>query len=148
MKVLELAQKEHWGFRVKEEHGMIEVPEYHNEWWYIPAQEDDPIIPENARTRVEAIKRMMPIQGLIIGHEAPKLLCKPKEVPKPKVQPVVNPQNPPVANPLNGSAVLGILLLIPEIMLGMLPLLLLDPALYVVLPDGTRIEVMSWYVPM
>lgn len=131
-KVLKLADKNHWGFRVSDEQGMIDHPKYQDQWWYIPISEDEKIIHENAKMRIEAIKRSgVKIQGLILGHEAPRLLQAPPHPPK-----VIEAKQ---AKPKPDFSFLPSLLLY----LGMA--MLVDPALFVVLDDGTWVEVMTWY---
>ena len=131
--VVAKAREKHWHFKVLGNFGMPEIPAINNEWLYIPVTVDDPIIPKRALARVKVVQQMgLKTQGLIIAHEAPKQLCAPVVEP-PKVEPVKRLDL--------ASAVAEILRVLGSLFLVGL---LLDPALIVVLDDGTWIEVMSW----
>jgi hypothetical protein len=98
----------------------------------MPVTEDEKIIHKKAKTRIAEIRRSgVKIQGLVLGHEAPKLFMTP---PKPKVETAQAPKSD------------ADLSWIPMLFLEMLlsPIMLIDPALFIVLEDGTWVEVLSW----
>ena len=139
--VLTLGREHHWRFRVVEDEGMITSPKIRNEWLYVPIFNNESSINPRAMTRVSAIKEAgFTINGLIIAHEAPKLLCSP---PKPEPEPIEIPKSNPQVVATLSVVVLGILEAFGYLML-LAPLVLIDPALIVVLDDGSWIEVMRW----
>lgn len=138
--VMNLARQNHWQFCVKEQVGAIDKPHYSDGWWYIPVNEDEKIIQAKAKTRIEAIKRYgIEYQELVMGHEAPKLLTAP-----PKEKEVIQVQVKEVENRprVNGSF---LPILLDLLLLCMGQAVLIDPAIFVVLKDGTWVEVMRWY---
>jgi len=147
LRVLDLADQNHWGFRLKDGGEMIQNPEYREGWWYLPVKGDEEIIPAKAKERIEALKRAdIPIEGLVLGHEAPKLLSAPtKEI---DFKPIQVPWETvskagEIAVKIVGTAIVMMAYVAGAILT--MGFLLLDPALYVVLPDGTWVEVLSWY---
>ena len=146
MQILDLAEKNHWGIRLKEFEEMPERPVYRQGWWYLPVMGDDEIIPEKAKERVEAIRRLnIPITGLVLGHEAPRLLPVPKPGEKPKE---ISDKEVKEAQAINAEilgSVIYLTLSLAAVAFEMIfELILIDPALYVMLPDGCAIEVLSW----
>ncbi len=154
--VLIKARQEHYVFTVVGDHGLIVSPVYKQGWWYVP--EDNPELSENANRRVELVKSVTPIRGFILAHEAPKLLCPPKEWEPPtpgKVEPLRTPWKPltdpdwvevgqvvKTATKVIGAVLLGTLYILSQ---AVAALAAIDPKLIVVLEDGTWIEVMTWY---
>jgi hypothetical protein len=114
-------------------------PFYEDQWWY----ETIHTVPDVAKPAVDALQRArVHIKGMVIAHEAPRLLTAPKEAPNKeedfKVQD--NPILPAV------EAVASIFVTILLIVFGLaFRVVLLDPALIVVLEDGTWLTVMTWY---
>lgn len=114
--------RNHWRFRV------VDEVSYKKGW----RTETPPEIPTSALERIQAIKAAgIPIQSLIIAHEAPRLLGAPSPARKPI------PQSKTTTFPLIEILVFIISILFQAI--------LLDPALIVVLEDGSWLEVMTWY---
>jgi hypothetical protein len=141
-KALTLARKNHWWFRVIGTGSMISSPKYQDGWWLVPINEDKTIIPKNALQRVEKLKQDgIRIQGVIVAHEAPKLLCAPAKEPFKIDTEAISKTVGEVAAVLARilATMFGILFYM------MAAGILVDPALIVVLEDGTNLEVMSWY---
>jgi hypothetical protein len=137
---LEMADEEHWDFRVLGTEGMLDDPLYRDEWWFIPL-DSEMIIPQRALKRVEAIQNLgIRTQGLIVAHEAPLLLNEPQ---KPKLviqhdeleQMIVQFAN----FVMEVARIFGLIVLF-----SLSSIVMLDPALIVVLEDGTWVEVMRW----
>lgn len=156
--VLEKARENHYVFQVVGDYGTPSSPVFKDGWWYVP--EANPIISTNALQRVNLVKAITPIQGYIIAHEAPKMLCPPKEkeweAPNPfKAKPAFAPRKvninldwPAVWKATKTVAkVAGTVILWTLYIMAMAlqTLAQVDPKLIVVLEDGTWIEVMTWY---
>lgn len=159
--VLTLGREHWWGFRVAEGHGIFPQETYQLNWWYVPT--NDSIQMPEADKRIEAIKKDHEILQVVIAHEAPPLLGAPQ-----------NPSEEPtrrlgVKNPLLGVvAGLGAIIMVGVslfavfsmmyfllkyiipimglfLMVGVLGVgVLIDPAVIVVLKEGSRIEVIRW----
>jgi len=135
-KAVQVGYKNHWRFRVV---GQGEVPKesfYRDEWVYEPIK-----APQVAQDRIQTLKQSgIRFKGFVIAHEAPRLLS----APAPKKQDFKN--NPtkeilPDVEALFGNLINGLLFFFTLIF----QVALLDPALIVVLEDGTWLEVMTWY---
>ncbi len=141
---IQLGRAHRWWWRVAELREYPLAPRYRDGWWFIPS--DPASLPGFARRRVEAIQNAgIPIQGVVVAHEAPRLLPAPKiaRTPKPVVpRPILRKALAVVA------AVLGLLVYATGVSLIFGLTLLLDPVVYVVLDDGdgrpTWIEVVRW----
>lgn len=138
-KVFAVAEREHYKFQVLGNigTGMIECPFYYNQWWYIPIEQDKSIIPDTAFDRVDKIRQAgIPIKGLIVAHEAPRLLASPKR------------QRKPIEWQKVGDVAVTVIMVFGTItaLLGyvLVTAVLYDPALIVVLDDGTWICVCTW----
>ena len=135
---LAIGRKNRYWFRVLEETDVIPQPIYKNEWWYLP-YEPSINIPEKALKRAEILKSNMPIQQMIVAHEAPLLLCAPapKKIELPEIGSVVE----------TVFKTIGVVFLVMFSLVGyaFTTALTVDPALIVVLKDGTWVEVMRWY---
>ncbi|MFC1879101.1 hypothetical protein ACFLZW_04240 [Chloroflexota bacterium] len=139
--VVALAKNNHWGFRVLGYGDVITSPVYHNQWWFVPAEQDDSTIPGRATNRVQAILDAgHKIQGVIVAHEAPKLLQDSRQA------------NMDILTGQHVKDAVGVLVRVvttAATFFGYLfafgLLALVDPALIVVLEDGTWVEVMRWY---
>jgi len=135
-RAIQIGYASHWRFRVV---GQGEVPAqsfYKDEWVFEPIN-----APQVAQDRIETLKRFgFNFKGFVIAHEAPRLLS----APEPKKQDFKNNQTNDILPDV--EAFLGILL---KGFLFFLTLIfqvaLLDPALIVILEDGTWLEVMTWY---
>lgn len=146
--LFELAEKEHWGVRVVRDGGMIDSPVYQNEWWYIPVEMDDlNSTPKFVQERMDLIlESKIPVNQLIIRHEAPKLLAAPKtaevetspiEIPWDEIKKIAGVTAKVLAVLAAGMA------MAPVVLLGGM-LMMLDPAICVVLEDGTVVECARW----
>jgi len=138
-RAIDLAYKEHWRFRVIGQGELPKEPSYKDQWWFQPITE-----PEKGKDRIAALRRAgVPIKGLVIAHEAPRLLSAPKE-PDSKINTSIPNLGAPSSDLASG-------LLMGLVLLGSLVFqaLLVDPALIVVLNDDahTWLEVMTWYEP-
>lgn len=119
-------------------------PFYLDEWWYSRLNEESTIPTEGVR-RIEAlVKGGVPIDCLMIRHEAPRLLTAPKE----EKQAV---KEKPDANPsFDAFPVLEVILAVLGAIFAVFGYIFitavhLDPAIIAVLPDGTWLEVVTWY---
>jgi hypothetical protein len=141
-----LAFDNHMGIRPVFDIGVIDTPIYVNEWWYIPVELDDlNSTPDFVQDRMELIlKSNIPVKQLVIRHEAPKLLAapqvevKPIEIPWEQIKQVAGVTAKVLAVMAAGIAVA------PLVLMGGL-LMMLDPALCIVLEDGTVMEVARWF---
>jgi hypothetical protein len=121
--------------------GYGDLPEekYKDGWW-TEILKSDSIIPPVALPAVKVLKdAKIPITGMYLRHEAPKLLMAPKPLEKPKTE---FPTKTVVGAV---GAVLGLLAIAGTILVWMFILVAqADPQLIVVLPDGTHLEVATW----
>ena len=138
-RAIDLAYKEHWRFRVVGQGEVPTTPSYKDQWWFIPTSD-----PEHGKDRIEALRRAgVRFKGIVVAHEAPKMLVSPKE-PDFKINPSPSiPASNTSASDLAGGLVMGLALLISVVFQA----LLLDPALIVILEDDTWLEVLTWYEP-
>ena len=84
------------------------------------------------------------IDGLMIRHEAPRLLTAPKEEKR------VEKEKPDAIPTFNAFPVLAAILGVLGAVLAVFGYIFitavqLDPAIIAVLPDGTWLEVLTWY---
>jgi hypothetical protein len=135
-KAVQVGYDNHWRFRVV---GQGEVPAesfYRDEWVFEPIK-----APQVAQDRIEKLKQSgIRFKGFVIAHEAPRLLS----APAPKKNDFKNNQTSgilPDAEALFGNLLKGFLFFLTFVF----QVALLDPALIVVLEDGTWLEVMTWY---
>lgn len=148
-----IGRKNHWWFRVVGNGEMITQPVYKDGWWLIPTPLDSTDIAK-ARKRIDALKSTgIPIQGVVVAHEAPRLLCAPKA----SDRPLVTQSAAQMALAVLKGVLLGTLTLASAVVLitTILPVLgsvvllaglvLIDPAIIVVLEDGTWLEVLTYY---
>lgn len=116
-----IGRKNHWRFSVTEKR---------DEWVYETVE-----VPQVGLDRIDALRRAgVRINGFVVGHEAPRILTAPKEEKKHdfKITPVSIPD-------------LSFLFEFAFLIVGaVFRAVLLDPALIVVLEDGTWLEVMNW----
>jgi hypothetical protein len=128
-KAINVGRAEHWRFRVTQKKP---------EWVYEEVDETN-----IGLDRIKALRAAgVGIKGVAIGNEAPKL------VPAPKVEPRVEPK-PDFKNTSqivpDMSGFFEVLFLGVGLMFQLLfQLMVLDPALIVVLDDGTWLEVATW----
>ena len=137
-KAVKVGYDNHWRFRVV---GQGDVPEksyYKDEWIFSPVEA--PVI---AQDRLSALKRSgVQVKGFVIAHEAPRLLT----APAPRVHEKVHFKNTsPDILPDVGTVIRSLVTGLLWFMALIFQVALLDPALIVVLEDGTWLEVMTWY---
>jgi len=121
-KAISVGFKNHWRFRA------VQETTYKSEWRTETITE----APQTAQERLEALKRAGVVyHTILIAHEAPRLLVAPLPVKKKKT--VETTTTFPIFE------VLGFIFTL------FFQAILLDPALIVVLDDGTWLEVMTWY---
>jgi len=150
VEVLTLSRENHWHVKIVDGTGMIDSPEYWDGWVCEPVSLSDSTIPAAALGRVDQIlKKNVPIKGFILAHEAPPMLPAPQVKPKPLIRWEEIPWDD-IATGMVTALGYGVMaagavavsaLVLPLIAVGVL----LDPALIVVLDDGTRVEVASWW---
>ncbi len=134
-KAIAVGRRNHWRFRVTGQGELPKESAYKNEWWFEPVTD-----PEYGKERLAALRRAgVRFKGIVIAHEAPRLLVAPKE-PDFKINPSI-PASNMSTNDLASDLAMGLVLLISVFFQA----ILLDPALIVVLEDGTWLEVMTWY---
>lgn len=119
-------------------------PFYRDEWWYSLLDGESTIPAEGVR-RIDALRKGgVAITALMIRHEAPRLLTATKEekqVKKERPESYIAFAAFPVLGAIVG--VLGAVLAVFGFLFVMT--IQLDPAIIAVLPDGTYLEVMTWY---
>jgi hypothetical protein len=123
----------HYRFKVVG-HGDLPQEGYSNEWWTAILKSQESIPPE-ARPAIEIVRKTgVPIKGVYIRHEAPRLLPAPKVAPK--------PIHIPQTRELPVKRFLGLYM-------GFLTIfalsILIDPVVCVVTQDGTHVEVAKWF---
>lgn len=141
-----VGRRNHWRFQVIECDEMPKEPILKSEWWYEPT--DKYSIPEDGRERISAIELAgIKTVGFMVAHEAPRLLAapkpQPKPMPKPQTKPKVEIDFSGVVQTITRLVVAGFVGLVG--MVGLVFAVLLDPAIIVVLEDGTWVKVMTWY---
>jgi hypothetical protein len=139
-RAIDLAYKEHWRFRVVGHGELPKEPSYKDQWWFIPTAD-----PEHGKDRIDVLRRAgVRFKGIVVAHEAPRMLVAPKE-PDFKINPSPSiPATNKSTGDLASGLAMGLVLLISVVFQA----LLLDPALIVVLEDGTWLEVTTWYEPI
>jgi len=159
--VMELSDEGHWFCRIVGKGGMIDQPVFKEPMWYDKLDESDSSLPADTRQMIQAIKRRIPEAQFIIGHETPPLLGS-GEPPKPKRTFKLTIPWGKVAKTLAIAAgvaaapfiffqavmilvvaIIPALFVVGALILGA-SLLLFDPVVICVLPDGTWVEVDSW----
>ncbi|MCI0529405.1 MAG: hypothetical protein L0Y56_18350 [Nitrospira sp.] len=119
-------------------------PFYLDEWWYSLVSAESTIPAEGVRRIDALVKGGVPIECLMIRHEAPRLLTAPKEEKQRKREKPASYLSFDVLPALEAiTAVVGAVLAVLGFVFIMA--IRLDPALIAVLPDGTWVEVMTWY---
>ena len=119
-------------------------PFYLDEWWYSLLSAESTIPAEGVRRIDVLVKGGVPIECLMIRHEAPRLLTAPKEEKrgaKEKTATDVSFDPFPLLKVILG--VLGAVVAVFGYIFVMT--IHLDPAIIAVLPDGTWLEVVTWY---
>lgn len=141
---LSVARKNGMTMRVVGQGDVPLEPFYLDEWWYSLISAESTIPTEGVR-RIEAlVKGGVPIECLMIRHEAPRLLTAPKEQKQAT-------KEKPVSHSADGlSPALKVITAVVGAILAVFGLLFimairLDPAIIAVLPDGTWLEVVTWY---
>jgi hypothetical protein len=94
-----------------------------------------------AQDRLEALQRSgVRFKGFVIAHEAPRLLA----APAPEKHDFKNSKTGAIL-PDNGEFLAGMVQAVAFLITLIFHAALLDPALIVILEDGTWLEVMTWY---
>lgn len=135
-KAVQVGYENHWRFRVVGQGNVPEKSFYKDEWVFVPVA-----APTMAQDRLDTLKRSgIRFKGFVVAHEAPRLLT----APAPKKHDFKNSQTEtilPDASIFFGKLLQGLFFFI-----GLLfQVALLDPALIVILEDGSWLEVMTWY---
>ncbi len=157
-RILEVGEANGWPFQVRGVAPPPLRPMYFRNWYLVPIEQDDSVVPARALVRMAAIYEAgVTPKALIIAHELPPLLPAPPEPPR-----VVRSEVP--TKQLSESSRAGIkgavapangLLSIGAAMaraMAFLPLLalpalaaLVDPCLFVVTEDDVWIQIDFWY---
>lgn len=141
-KAIAVGKKEHWHFRVVGSGEPLKEPVYKNQWWYEPFTPNSNI-PQEGNTRLNALRRAgIRFQGVVVAHEAPRLLTAAKKVEK---KPDSKISLSPDILTVLGSVASVFLMMAVFVFSAFFQAVLVDPALIVVLEDGTWVEVMTWY---
>jgi len=134
--VIILGMKNHMRFRVI---GYGEVPTrpfFRGAWWFEPVKD----APEKAQERLSMLKtNNITYKGFVIAHEVYFVEKKEEEQEKKpdfKITPIVTDTTEVVSGLVMGFFAVAALVI---------QAILSDPALIVVLEDGTWLEVMTWY---
>src|SRR5687768_14066312 len=137
-KAILVGRSNHWRFRVLGQGDMPAESFYKDQWVFEP-HTTVPNIPKEGYPMLDALRRSgVHFKGYVIAHEAPRLLAAPKEAPKPDVK--KTPDILPATQNFD-----FFVMLLPLIFELLFRVVLLDPALIVVLEDGTWLQVMTWY---
>lgn len=144
VKAIAEARKQGMRFRAVNQREVPSEPFYEDGWWY-EILESEYTIPSQVRERLKVLQKSgVPIKELIIAHEAPKLLTAPvaeKEPEKPSTRKDVAFDATPFVAAIVG--VLGAILTVVGVIF--ITAIRIDPAVIAVLPDGTWLEVATWY---
>jgi hypothetical protein len=143
-----------------DDRGVMERETYKNGLWFIPT---DSTQIQRGRNRLEAVQKIARVKQVIVAHEAPRLLTAPKVEHKLKIPwkgiviglcastgLLVTVLAVTMLVVLAGAllsfavAVMGMVLAVAPLFLLASVGLLIDPALIVVLNDGTRMVIMTW----
>ena len=143
---LSVARKNGMTMRVVGQGDVPFEPFYLDEWWYSRISGESTIPAEGVRRIQTLLKGGVPIECLLIRHEAPRLLTAPKEEKSVKKE---KPASIPTSSALpllQGIvvAVGAVFAVFGYVLITLLSAIPLDPAIVAVLPDGTWIEVVSW----
>lgn len=144
-------ERQGWHVRVLGKAPMIKEHIHLQDWLMVPAHQDDTTLPPRAMQRVQRLYASgIPIQGLVLVHEAPKLLADPgpeasaKEDLKPSV-PTVGSNNSLFSVFASLGSIMAVFGTVFLSMLGMAAgALVLDPILIAVTEDNTWIEIDRW----
>jgi hypothetical protein len=165
-KVMDMGAAKHRQFRYIGVIEMLAAQIAVGNWIFNPIEKDNSIIPRGAMKRVDDIKALgVPINGMVVAHDThkPKLLMKPvfpypmlnKPEPKPEPKPAREPINLWPVVEIIGVILLSIVKIAYYMIYGTVWFVfgivglafqigLADPALIVVLEDGSWIEVARW----
>ena len=143
---LSVARKNGMTMRVVGQGDVPLEPFYLDEWWYSLISAESTIPAEGVRRIETLLKGGVPIECLMIRHEAPRLLTAPneeKQEKKEKPVPIPTSNALPVLKAI--VTTLGALLAFFGYIIVAAITIPLDPAIIAVLPDGTYLEVVTWY---
>ncbi|MBE0649912.1 MAG: hypothetical protein IH595_03625 [Bacteroidales bacterium] len=140
-KAISLGLQLHQCYKVVGQGELPTEPIYKNEWWFETWTTQE--IPEEGIRRLEALKKAgIAIKGVIVAHEAPRLLAAEKKVEK---KPDFKISRSTDILTFLGSLASVFVMLAMFVVSAFFQAVLIDPALIVVLKDGTWLEVMTWY---
>lgn len=152
-KLEEVAQEHHWGIRNLGKGEVLKETVFQDGWWYEPMGEST--MHPLAAQRMEVIKQSgVSYQGFIVAHETTFLLNAPaKQEVKTDwgalAKTVGKPALVVVGGVVVALAVVGLLMAVlpmfAVLLVFLVPMSGVDPALIVVLQDGTMVEVARWY---
>lgn len=135
-KVMEISTDNLWFFQPLNERGEIDRPIFKEGLWYYPLN-DNSTLPTEALTRLKAVNNLVSVRQVIIGHEAPPLLCGEVK----KKEPINIPWGE-IGKVLTALASGFVSLLGMAVLTG--ASILVDPVVVCVLEDGTWVKVYSW----
>jgi hypothetical protein len=152
LKVAEVAKRNRWHFRYAPNVGVLEEPIFKDGWWYIPTDETESTIPGFALKRLTEVKKSgVTIKEIVVAHEAPPLLAVP-QAEKERLERLKRERREKIRRDaetlgkliMNIVAVFGLAIEV-AVTAMILPLVLIDPALIIILEDGTAVELVSWH---
>ena len=168
--MVEVGRSRHWEFKPMCRAPLPERPIFYNEWWLVPAEQDNSLIPVRAYERIQALYAAgVRPKGFVIAHEAPPLLAAPEEATLPKkplvdwtqvwrflrtrvVGPLTNVDRwaalvPALLIVLKALAIgFGALVMLPiALITGLGALVLVDPVLVAVTEDDCWVEIDRWW---
>lgn len=131
-KAIEIGRQKHWRFKVVGYGQVPNRPFYRGAWWFEPVKE----LPDG-KDRLDALRASgIDFKGFVVAHEVVLVETKPEtkiQTQTPDILPVLGD-----VFKIVGQVTLSLLLLTAQAVL-------IDPALIVILEDGTWLEVMTWY---
>ena len=145
---LAIARKRGMTMRVVGQGDVPLEPFYRDEWWYESVTQESTIPAEGLRRIKELKKAGVLTKGIVIAHEAPRLLSAPPTNPHESVR------NRDFTGAQTGEidvqrilSVIGAVLMSVFTVFGfvLITAIRLDPALIVVLQDDTWLEILTWY---
>lgn len=142
-KAVWVGAQNHMMFRVVGSGEVPHEPYYKDQWWF-ELVESEAILPSEGVNRLDLLRRAgINIKSVVIAHEAPKILSAPKPAVKEPQKPDTDILNSFL--PILGTVVAAVGAILGLFVMLFVRAILIDPALIVVLEDGTWLEVMTWY---
>lgn len=135
-KAILVGRQNHWRFKVVGQGGVPQKPFYKDEWVF----ELQTTTPDIGQDRINALRASgVRFKGFLVAHEAPRLLSAPKVAQNAND---VKKRSSEILPERQFGFIAEFVVIFLQIFFQAL---LLDPALIVVLEDGTWLEVMTWY---